>query len=153
MFGKSNDTEPAMKPPPSKSPSVLGPTLTFKGELSADEDLVIQATVEGTIAHQKKKITIGEQGKVRAHIEASTIIVEGTVEGDLHGDEVVIIKKTANVSGNVFAPRITLEEGATFNGRIEMKQKDPVQSAEPSSKQRRKQELAGSVGVRARTAE
>ena len=153
MFSKSNDTEPAMKPPPSKSPSVLGPTLTFKGELSGDEDLVIQATVEGTIAYQKKKITIGEQGKVRADIEALVIIVEGTVEGDLHGVEAVIIKKTANVSGNLFAPQITLEEGATFNGRIEMKQKGPVQSAEPSSKQRRKQELAGSVGVRARAAE
>ena len=129
MFGKSKDTPkdtpedtgPAMKP--TTSASVLGPTLTFKGELSADEDLIIQATVEGTIAHHTKNLTIGEHGKVKANINAAVIVVEGTVEGDLHGDDTVIIKSTGNVTGNVRAPRITLEDGATFNGRIDMKQK------------------------------
>ena len=108
---------------PSTTPSVLGPTLRFKGELSADEDLIIQATVEGTIAHHTKNLTIGEHGQVKANINAAVIVVEGTVEGDLTGDDAVIIKATGRVTGNVTAPRITLEDGASFNGRIDMKPK------------------------------
>jgi cytoskeletal protein CcmA (bactofilin family) len=151
MFNKSSDKLPALSP--SKSPSVLGPTLTFKGELSADEDLVIQATVEGTIAHQTKNLIIGEHGKIRADIRASVIIVEGSVEGDLYGDEAVIVKKSGRVNGNVFAPRISLEDGATFNGRIEMK---PLVAAAPatqrSSDEAAERILAGGPGVKQRTA-
>lgn len=131
MFNKSS-TGSSMTSPTSKAPSVLGPTLTFKGELSADEDLVIQATLEGTIAHHKKSLTIGQQGRVKADIRANVITVEGTVEGDLRGDEAVIIKKTAHVRGNIFAPRISLEDGASFSGRIEMERKEKVKSAEPT---------------------
>ncbi len=121
MFSKSKDAEPEMKP--STTVSVLGPTLTFKGELSADEDLIIQATVEGSIAHHTKNLTIGEHGRIKADINASVIVVEGTVEGDLNGDDAVIIKSTGRVNGNVTAPRITLEDGASFNGRINMEPK------------------------------
>ena len=57
--------------------SVLPPTLRFKGELSADEDLLIQGTVEGTI-HHTQRVTMGEEGKVKANISAQVIKVEGT---------------------------------------------------------------------------
>ncbi len=123
----SKDRGPKMKP--ATTPSVLGPTLTFKGELSADEDLIIQATVEGTIAHHTKNLTIGEHGRVKANINAAVIIVEGSVEGDLNGDDSVIIKSTGKVIGNVVSPRITLEDGASFNGRIDMKPKGTKSSA------------------------
>jgi hypothetical protein len=49
------------QPVRSKNVSVIGPTMVFKGELSADEDLVIEGTIEGTIAHHKKNLTIGKR--------------------------------------------------------------------------------------------
>ncbi len=110
--------------PPFKTPSVLGPTLKLKGELSGGEELIIQAAVEGLIAHHTKSLTVGRFGRVKANIHANVIIIEGTVEGDLTGDEEIIIKNTGKVTGNLFAPRIMVEHGATFNGRIEMKLKD-----------------------------
>ena len=110
--------------PPYKAPSVLGPTLKLKGELSGGEELIIQAAVEGLIAHHTKSLTVGRFGRVKANINANVIIIEGTVEGDLTGDEEIIIKNTGKVTGNLFAPRIMVEHGATFNGRIEMKLKD-----------------------------
>jgi cytoskeletal protein CcmA (bactofilin family) len=110
--------------PPFKAPSVLGPTLKLKGELSGGEELIIQASVEGLIAHHTKSLTVGRFGRVKANIHANVIIIEGTVEGDLTGDEEIIIKNTGKVTGNLFAPRIMVEHGATFNGRIEMKLKD-----------------------------
>lgn len=104
---------------PSKGVSVLGPTLTFKGgELSSDEDLIIEGTVEGKIAHQSHHLTIGKNGRVKANVRARLITVYGTVEGDLHGDEGVQITATARVIGNVVSPRVSLESGARFEGSI-----------------------------------
>ncbi len=119
--------------PPFKAPSVLGPTLKLKGELSGGEELIIQAAVEGLIAHHTKSLTVGRFGRVKANIHANVIIIEGTVEGDLTGDEEIIIKNTGKVTGNLFAPRIMVEHGATFNGRIEMKLKD-ISSSELTKK-------------------
>ena len=110
--------------PPLKVPSVLWPSLKLKGELSGSEELIIQAAVEGVIAHHTKSLTVGRFGRVKANINANVIIIEGTVEGDLTGDEEIIIKSSGKVTGNLSAPRIMLEHGATFNGRVEMKLKD-----------------------------
>ncbi|HSC13814.1 MAG TPA: polymer-forming cytoskeletal protein [Gammaproteobacteria bacterium] len=108
--------------PATKGVSVLGPTLTFRGgELSSDEDLIIEGTVEGKIAHQSHHLTIGKNGKVKANVRARLITVYGTVEGDLHGDEGVQITATAHVIGNVVAPRVSLEPGARFEGSITTK--------------------------------
>jgi len=130
MFRKQNDAptansfqmdaSPERRPAaPPKGVSVLGPTLSIKGgELSFDEDLIIEGTVEGKIAHQGHHLTIGKNGRVKANIRARLITVYGTVEGDLHGDEGVEISASARVTGNVVGPRVTLEGGATFKGSI-----------------------------------
>ncbi len=58
--------------------SVLGPTLRFKGELHADEELLIRGHIEGSITHSQR-ITVCSEGVVKADIRAQTIVVEGTV--------------------------------------------------------------------------
>ncbi|HJR70047.1 MAG TPA: polymer-forming cytoskeletal protein [Gammaproteobacteria bacterium] len=109
-------------PRPPKGTSVLGPTLTFKGgELSVDEDLIIEGTVEGKIAHQNHHLTIGKNGRVKADVKARLITVYGTIEGNLHGDEGVQVMASARVVGNVVAPRVSIETGARFEGSITTK--------------------------------
>ena len=103
-----------------KNVSVIGPTLVFKGELSADEDLVIEGRIEGTIAHHKKHLTIGKQGRVKANIHASSVIVEGKLFGDIHSEGVVSLARGADVEGDIFCGRIVMEDGARFVGRIDM---------------------------------
>ena len=100
--------------------SVIGRTLTFKGEISADEDLVIEGTIVGSIAHHEHSLTIGIEGRVQADIHARLIAVEGKMDGDLHGDEAVILRSSARVAGNIFAPRVVIEDGANFTGSITM---------------------------------
>ena len=99
--------------------SVLGPTLSFKGDLTADEDLLIQGRVEGSISHTQR-LTVGPQGTVKANIRAQLIIVEGTVEGDLRAEKSVLVKSTATVCGNIVAPAVSIAEGASFSGSIDM---------------------------------
>ena len=116
-----------------KSMSILGPTLSFKGELRAEEDLLIQGKVEGSIQHTSN-LTIGEHGKIKADVKAEFIAVEGKVTGDLTGTKSIVIKDTADVDGNIFSPTVSLHEGATFNGKIDMSGKEPAVKQLPEPK-------------------
>jgi cytoskeletal protein CcmA (bactofilin family) len=98
---------------------VLGKTLLFRGELTAEEDVILQGRVEGSIRHARNLI-IGTDGSVLGDVYASHLTVEGLVEGDLHCTEAVVVRATAQVRGNIFAPRVGIMEGALFNGRVEM---------------------------------
>lgn len=137
MFKKAaGDEEPGFASAPKigeahpirkRNVSVIGPTLVFKGELSADEDLVIEGRIEGSIAHHEKHLTIGKQGKVKADIHASSVIVQGELVGDIHSEGIVSLAESADVTGNIFCGRIVMEEGARFAGRIDMGNRKKVQ--------------------------
>jgi cytoskeletal protein CcmA (bactofilin family) len=103
----------------SERASILGPTLRFKGELAADEDLVIHGQVEGTIG-PAPRVTIGPEAVVKATVTADVIVVEGRVEGDLKAQMSVAVRQKANVRGNIESPTINIAEGAAFNGSIKM---------------------------------
>jgi cytoskeletal protein CcmA (bactofilin family) len=152
MFNKSKQDLPQRSNTSSKGTSVLGPTLTFRGgELSADEDLIIEGTVEGTITHQSHNLTIGRNGRVKADVKARMITVQGTVQGDLYGDEAVYIASTGQVHGNVVSPRVAIEDGASFSGKIDTTQPQPGGAADISSRPTNAvATMAGSVGVLAR---
>jgi cytoskeletal protein CcmA (bactofilin family) len=122
-------------PEPAHRVSVLGATLRFKGELSAQEDLIVQSSVEGSITHTQT-LTMGSEGSMKGDIRARVIIVDGKVEGDLYATESVKIRSAAKVKGNVFAPRVAISDGAFFQGRIDMQ---PTAAAvqEHSARQRK----------------
>lgn len=138
MFKKSQDDQSLASPPKigevqpirSRNVSVIGPTLTFRGELSADEDLVIEGMIEGTIAHHDKNITIGKQGRVIADIHANSVIVEGELRGDIHSDGLVSLATGASVTGNIYCARIVMQDGAWFNGKLDMGAMMPAQVAD-----------------------
>jgi len=112
-----------------RSASVIGPTLRIKGELSANEDLIIEGEIEGKIAHQDKNLTVGKTGRVKADIHAQQVEILGQVEGDIRGDDIVKLAPTAEVHGNIHCARIAMEDGAQFSGMISMEQK----AADPTS--------------------
>lgn len=99
--------------------SILGATLRFRGDLVADEDLVLQGQVEGSILHTRS-LTIGAQGRMQGDIRARRIVVEGTVDGNLYALEGVTLRSGSNVRGDVFAPRVAVDQGARLSGRIDM---------------------------------
>lgn len=100
--------------------AVIGPSIHIEGALKGDEDVLIEGKVKGTIELKKNSVTIGESGQVNADIYAHTIAVEGRLEGKLIASERVMIRKTAQIKGTIVAPRVTLEDGARFNGSIDM---------------------------------
>lgn len=106
-------------PPAERKVAVLGPTLRFKGDLSAEEDFIFQGRIQGSI-HHTQRIIVGTQGVVHGNILARVVVVDGNVEGDLYGKESVVVHETGRVHGNIYAPKVGISEGAVFNGRIDM---------------------------------
>ena len=121
----------AMYESTSERHSILGPTLRFKGELSASEDLVIHGQVEGSIG-PAPKVTIGPEAHVKAGVNADVIVIEGRVEGDLKAKVAIAIRSKANVRGNLEAPSINIAEGANFNGGIKMEPARTEANARPT---------------------
>ena len=100
--------------------ATIGATIRIKGDVSGDEDLRIEGSVEGTVNLAAHELLIGESGKVIADIHAKVVRIHGEVQGDITGKENVIISSTSNVKGNVVTPRMTLEDGARFKGSIDI---------------------------------
>lgn len=100
--------------------AVIGPKIFFKGELSGEEDLLVQGRVEGKIDLKGHHLTIGSQGVIKANVTAKTITIEGTIEGDVVAVEHIAVKSGSKVNGNLKAERVTLEDGAKFRGAIDM---------------------------------
>ena len=118
--------------------ALIGPSITFTGNLAGEEDVVIQGKIEGTIDFTGYSVTIGKRGQVKANIKAREIVVEGELDGDLFGQEVVELRATAKVHGNLEAPRVIMQDGALFKGSIDMSSrpavKDSIQHTEALSK-------------------
>lgn len=112
--------------------SVIGQKLRFKGDLSAEEDLLIQGHVKGTINHRAKNLTIGAHGDVDANIVAQNVIIQGKVHGEIRATESVIVEPSARIVGDILAPRVGLKEGAKFKGSIDM-DADPLADTTPKA--------------------
>ncbi len=107
-------------PQPVKEQAMIGKTIHIKGDLMGEEDLLIEGHVDGKVLVQQHNVTVGKNGHVNADIYGSTISIEGNVEGNLFGENQLIIKKTGKVRGNIVAPRVVLEDGSNFKGSIDM---------------------------------
>jgi cytoskeletal protein CcmA (bactofilin family) len=107
-------------PQATKEHALIGPTIDIKGNLSGDEDLLVEGQIEGKIELRQHGVTIGKSGRVKADIHGRTIVVQGEVHGNLYGEEQIILRQTSTVRGNLLAPRVTLEDGSNFKGSIDM---------------------------------
>jgi len=98
--------------------------------VTGDEDLLIEGSVEGSVDLKQHAVTVGSEGRVRAGITGRVVTVEGTVHGDLRADEMVVLRSTAQVEGDITAPRVVLEAGASFRGAVDMGDGLPKASSE-----------------------
>jgi cytoskeletal protein CcmA (bactofilin family) len=108
--------------------ALIGPGIHINGDISGDENLVVEGRVDGKIRLDSHQVEVGQSGRVNADITANVIKIAGKVRGDITGTEKVIILRSGNVHGNIVVPRMTLEDGAIFKGSIDM---DPGEVAKP----------------------
>jgi cytoskeletal protein CcmA (bactofilin family) len=99
--------------------SLLGINSSFKGELKVKGTLRVDGTVEGQL--DADYVILSETAEVKGEIKAKKIIIGGKIDGNARAQELVEIKSKGRVWGDVFTPKLTIIEGAEFNGKVEMK--------------------------------
>lgn len=93
---------------------------SFEGKLSFKDTVRIDGHFSGEIASENT-LVVGESGDIQANIRSKTVIISGTVVGDIEAGQRVVLHKTAQVEGNLSTPSLAIEEGAVFNGQVAMK--------------------------------
>ena len=99
--------------------TVIGAGITIDGEVTTDEDVVVQGTLRGTLV-AKDAVSVEHGGAVEADITGGPIAVAGTVTGNIISSDRVDLQNGAKVIGNVKATRITIADGAQFKGNVDM---------------------------------
>jgi cytoskeletal protein CcmA (bactofilin family) len=100
----------------------IGKSVEIRGEVKGSEDLLIDGRVEGTITLTDSKLTIGPSAHVDADIAARDIVILGVINGNVTATVRVELRKGGNLTGNVRAARLSIEEGALLSGKVELTQ-------------------------------
>jgi len=103
--------------------TVIGSSIIIDGEISGDEDLVVQGTVKGKIS-LKESLYVESSGVVEADIETQNVEVSGKVTGNINASDKVELKTDCRVIGDIKAPRILIADGASFKGNVDMDMKE-----------------------------
>jgi len=109
----------------------IGQSVQIKGELNGNEDLTIEGVVDGKILVKDHSLTIGANGRITAEVHAKTVVVVGTINGNITADDKVEIAPSGTVNGDIRAPRVSISDGAKFKGSIDMDRKGAA--AQPST--------------------
>lgn len=141
----------AREPSPSsdRPPARLGPSVTIRGDLTGEEDLLIEGQLEGEVVVRQHSVTVGRSGRLKADVYGKRVVVEGEVAGSLYGVDEVVVRKSGQVQGSAVSPRVTIESGANFRGQIDMQPESVKQAfarweAGPSKTERRPETGHGS---------
>ncbi|MSP73290.1 MAG: hypothetical protein EXR76_14190 [Myxococcales bacterium] len=118
----------------SESTSLIAAGTTVKGHISGREDLVLQGSLQGSL-RLEGTVTIDSSGRADATIEVTRAIIHGIVVGSIVAADIIELSETARVRGDLTAPRVVVQDGATFSGLIDMGE-IAVVKAPPSSRER-----------------
>ena len=133
IFGRdeTNPDQPsvgaAASPSPTPAPrdladrTIIAPQSKFDGLISGSGEIIVNGLVTGKI-DASGTVKVANQGRVEATVHGKTVTVAGTVTGDITADERIELEPTSRVDGNITAPRILIQDGATFRGQVNMKE-------------------------------
>lgn len=99
--------------------SVIGPQIAVRGSLSGEENLIVQGRIEGNVSLAGHMV-VTEEGEVEADIDVESIEIRGQFRGDIVASQSITIERGAQVVGNMKAPRVIIEDGARFDGAVDM---------------------------------
>ena len=98
---------------------MLGPSVRIIGEVSSDEELVLEGDLEGKLTLHNR-LTIGPKSKVKANIKAKEVVVFGTIHGNVEAENRIALRTGATIVGDIKTAGIIIEDGAYFKGGIDI---------------------------------
>ena len=105
---------------PAEGTTLIGKSVTIRGELSGSEDLFLDGNFEGTLNLTDSRLTVGPNAQVKADLNVRDVVVFGVVNGNVHATGRIELRQTAVVNGDIFASRLSIEESASVRGRVEL---------------------------------
>lgn len=123
--------------PPGAGVAFLGPNIVFDGNLTGNEDFLIEGKVKGKITLESD-LRIGSNARVDATVHARNVTIEGTLIGDVSAENKVELINGSNVEGNIKAPKIVVSEGARFRGTVDMGNERPDEEPRDQREAKRK---------------
>jgi cytoskeletal protein CcmA (bactofilin family) len=104
------------------TPAAIGKSVQVRGEVKGSEDLLVDGVVEGTITLTESRLTIGPNAKVKANVSARDVVVVGSLTGDVQASGRVELRAGANLTGDIRAARLSIEENAILSGKVDLEQ-------------------------------
>jgi len=121
MFSdNSKNSKNRMIVEPSGQPNRIGQNTKIKGDIISEGDFRIDGTLEGSVK-TSGKVVIGKDGTINGNVECVNADVEGKFSGELNVSNVLSLKSTAQIEGQVYVAKLAIEPGATFNATCDMK--------------------------------
>jgi len=114
----SRERDKQMKP--AEGSTVIGKSVTIRGDVTGKEDLFLDGVVEGTISLPESRLTVGPNARVMADVDAQEMVIFGLVEGNLRVAGRIELRETAVVKGDIVAGRLSIEENANMKGKVEL---------------------------------
>lgn len=111
----------------------IGASVVIKGDVTAQEDIVISGRVEGTVSVEEFSVTVRPGANLEADIEARAVVIGGHVTGTLSAAESIELQRTAQVEGEIVAAVLRLDDGAVFNGKAQTTKARPASKLQLAS--------------------
>lgn len=94
---------------------VVAPGTYLEGLFESEENIRLDGSVKG-IVNCSKRLVVGEKGSIEGEIKAATAVIAGRITGDLIVEGALQLTSTANIQGDIRAKRMSVEQGAVYNG-------------------------------------
>ncbi|MDN3641941.1 polymer-forming cytoskeletal protein [Lutimonas halocynthiae] len=107
-------------PNPVGERNIIAKNSSLVGDIKSDGDFRVDGKIEGTI-QTSGRVVIGKEGYVSGTIDCTNADIEGTFSGKLIVDQILSLKSTADISGDVVMGKLSVEPGAVFNATCAMK--------------------------------
>jgi cytoskeletal protein CcmA (bactofilin family) len=104
----------------SEKGTLIGENIAIEGVIQADEDMVIEGSIKGSVVAASHQLTVGKNGRVEADIQADNIVISGRMKGSLIAFNKVQINQGADFTGQIKAKSIAVEDGAFLKASIEL---------------------------------
>ena len=97
----------------------IGQGVAIEGKIMSGQDLRIDGKVDGTIEVGNHNLIIGASAEVKANLVAKTLLISGTVKGNIKATDRVDLQATGSVAGDITTPRLAMVDGAIIRGKVE----------------------------------
>lgn len=113
---------------PTSSKNVLANDVDIKGTIKFENELIFDGKIEGEIVSDAGSLTIGKNASVHGEVKTKSVVVHGSVTGNISVSERCELKASSQLTGDLKAMRIVIEEGATFIGKSEVTPNKPFKN-------------------------